>query len=191
MTETHHALDRLLARKLSQERRRLGAGKQEFALLDLGFGRIQRFREYFRSLHRANVWTRYQKFWCVDQSCNAFGHFLGASVAFRRQITFRIRRTFRIFAVDGDTVTNNVEQHLFPISSLNAPTLYRRILGQPYTAINLVPVSPLAAENIAGCETPFRKARYCGWRREYPRWRRRALLSANQPRRAEKPHEFY
>src|SRR5260370_15508328 len=58
--------------------------------------------------------TRFKCDWSSDvcsSDLSALRHLLGLLDAFLGQVTFRVRRALRVFAVNGDPVPHNVELH--------------------------------------------------------------------------------
>src|SRR5438876_182161 len=84
---------------------------------------------------------------------HALRHLFGLLDAFLRQIPFWVRRTFRIFAVNGDPVPNDVELHPLLLFSFSRSTP-----GAPGASLSTMPA---LAGNTASHGIPFRTVPRC------------------------------
>src|SRR6266851_2714640 len=167
--------------QFSEEERWLRSRQEQVTSPDFLLRIAECVRKDFRRLCRANVRTREKqsrfRIECRHPARNLprlFDPFLG-------QIPFRVGRTFRILAIDGDSVPHDIQLHNFLSTGRHEQPLktsaFSLTAGFQLGTVNSSP----AAGNKSSHEIPFQRAPRCEWRRADLPWRLRARANAGKP----------
>lgn len=98
-------------RDFFEEMARLGAGEERIGAADFLFGVVEGGSEQFGGLHCADVGAADEQIGLDLESGDALGDLFGFVDAFFGEIALGIGGRFRIFAVDGDAVADDVQLH--------------------------------------------------------------------------------
>src|SRR5437899_2277120 len=161
MPKQKHDGGLLLFPKLPKNLRRLPSRQQQIRPSDFLLGIAKLTRKNLRRLYSAHVRACQEQIARHSERRHALRHLFGLLDAFLRQIPFWVRRTFRIFAVNGDPVPNDVELHpllLFSSSPLLLFSFSRSTPGVPGASLSTMPA---LAGNTASHGIPFRTVPRC------------------------------
>src|SRR5438128_5867763 len=122
MPKQKHGGRLLLFHKLPTKLRRLPSRQQQIRPPNSLLGVVERTRKNLRRLYRAHVRACQEQIARHSERRHALRHLFGLLDAFLRQIPFWVRRAFRIFAINGDPVPNDVELHPFLLFSFSRST---------------------------------------------------------------------
>src|SRR3979411_1206626 len=98
----------LVLGEFAKEKRGIPAGEKQFVLANFALRIRKDIGKNLRGLHGAQIRAGKKKIRRNSKGGKSFGHGFGLLDAIFGEVAIRVSRALGIFAIDGDTVTNDI-----------------------------------------------------------------------------------